>query len=49
MQIMLPTPLSTALGLVFVLTGAAAVWLMFDASGARTIRRRGIASFARTA
>ena len=32
MQIMLPTPLSAVLGLVFVLTGAAAVWLMFDAS-----------------
>jgi uncharacterized BrkB/YihY/UPF0761 family membrane protein len=30
--ITLPTPLSAALGLVFVLTGAAAVWLMFDAS-----------------
>lgn len=29
---MLPTPLSAALGLLFVLTGAAAVWLMFDAS-----------------
>jgi ferredoxin-NADP reductase len=29
---MLPLPLSTILGILFVLIGAAAVWLMFDAS-----------------
>src|SRR2546428_2282955 len=29
---MLPTPLSAALGFVFVLIGAAAVWLIFNAS-----------------
>ena len=34
---MLPTPVSAGLGLLFVLTGAAAVWLIFDASkGSRT-------------
>ena len=29
---MLPTPVSAALGVVFVLAGVAAVWLIFDAS-----------------
>ena len=29
---MLPTPLSAVLGLVFILIGAAAIWLMFEAS-----------------
>ena len=29
---MLPTPVSAGLGLLFILLGAAAVWLIFDAS-----------------
>jgi hypothetical protein len=29
---MLPTPVSAGLGLLFILIGAAAVWLIFDAS-----------------
>jgi ferredoxin-NADP reductase len=34
---MLPTPVSAGLGLLFILIGAAAVWLIFDAStGSRT-------------
>jgi ferredoxin-NADP reductase/mono/diheme cytochrome c family protein len=37
---MLPVPLSAALGILFVLTGAAAVWLMFDASSRAPDSRR---------